>query len=555
MGGNPLALAQAALLICKKGLSFRRFMAQFQDEATQAYLLQDRVFEELSPRQTVTHCWSEIRQLLLAALKVDLPFSSPEELENNLTTFISFLLESRENVPDKQLIHRVIATNIASADFYSAQTLIAYQTYLPAYLPIRFDAVENTWYLTALSVAVLSLVIGKAPTLDNSLANTSLPTGEEKEVAKERVAESKTSFLTQPERLVRPIEINFSLQEGSQVRDINIRAHTENYQQREEKLKSGWKLPRSNPNFIPREKLIKELTQKLPAETKEEATQQVLLITAVTGMGGVGKTELARHFVTQHPQSQTYRYRFWLDASTPARLYTEFRELAEYLQLIERQPSVPDDEMLVRLKRWLAINKGWLLVLDNADDYNVIKTLIPEVGGCVVVTTRTKRPGTLPKDRVVEVAVLTDIEAFDWLCQLGGRSMETLTEPEKTAEETAGKELVKKLGCLPLAIAQAAAYLQANPTVSIENYLKQFITLLGDKTHANAVSQTESEEEHSRLVVSSTWEISLREIRKKVLHAEIIDGLLNVCVYLAPKDIPLCLLEVWLKQNWQTQFK
>ena len=297
MGGNPLALAQAALLICKKGLSFRRFMAQFQDEATQVYLLQDRVFDELSLQQTVMHCWSEIRQPLLTALKSPLPDCSPQELENNLTTFILFVLESREEVPGRQLIYRVTATNIASADFYSAQMLTAYQTYLPAYLPIRFDVVENTWYLTPLSVAVLPLVIGKAPALDNSLASTSFSIGEEKEVAEEKVAESKTSFLTQAKRLVRPIEVNLSLLDGSKVGEIGIRAHTENYQQQEEKLKSGWKLPRSNPNFIPRQKLIDELAKKLSAETKEEATQQVLLTTAVTGMGGVGKTELARHFI------------------------------------------------------------------------------------------------------------------------------------------------------------------------------------------------------------------------------------------------------------------
>ena len=92
MGGNPLALAQAALLICKKRLSFQRFMAQLQDERAQAYLLQDRVFEELSPQQTVAHCWSDSRQSVLTALKIALPDNSPEELENNLTKFILFLL-------------------------------------------------------------------------------------------------------------------------------------------------------------------------------------------------------------------------------------------------------------------------------------------------------------------------------------------------------------------------------------------------------------------------------------------------------------------------------
>ena len=146
---------------------------------------------------------------------------------------------------------------------------------------------------------------------------------------------------------------------------------------------------------------------------------------------------------------------------------------------------------------------------------------------------------------------MTPEEAFDWLCKLAHRPVETLAETERVA----GKTLVEKLGYLPLAIAQAAAYLEANPAISIATYLEQFAALLGDKTHANAVSQTGREEEQSRLVVSSTWEISVRAIKKKIAHPEVIDCLLNICAYLAAKDIPLCILEVWLKQHWPAQLK
>ena len=541
MGGNPFALAQAALFICKKNLSFRRFMAQFQDETTQTYLLQDRVFEELSPQQTVAYCWSDSGRCLLAALKIALPDYNTEELENNLTTFIMLLLDFRIEVPGKPLLYGVTANGFVATGIYTEQTLAIYRTYLPSYLPLSFDETDNAWHLTPLSVAVLPRLMSTSPLVPHEK--------EERKVVEGKVGESKIDRLLPPapaEISVRPFEANFSLQASSEVGDISIRAYTENYQQRQDKLKGGWKLPRPNPNFIPREKLTNGLAQKLSVENK--AIKQVLLTTAVAGMGGVGKTELARHFVTQHPQSQMYSYRFWLDASTPDHLYTEFRELAEHLQLIEQESHVPDSEMLARVKKWLAINSGWLLILDNADQYNMIKALIPEVGGCVLLTTRGKRPGTLLKERVVEVAVLAPEEAFDWLCQLMHRPVKMLNDTEKTAAST----LVEKLGYLPLAIAQAAAYLQVNPAISIAAYLKQFDTLLGDKTHVNTVNQTDNEEERSRLVVSSTWEISLRAIKKKVSHPEIIDGLLNVCAYLAPRNIPLCILEIWLEQNWPT---
>ena len=551
MGGNPLALAQAALLICKKGLSFQRFMSQFQNTSTQAYLLQDRVFEELSLEQTVSRCWMEIRQSILITLKVALSDKSDDELENDLTTFILTLLDlSRDAFGNTQAItSSVKQDDLEASGLHTTETLTAYQTYLPAYLPLSFDGSNNTWHLTSLSLALLQILI-----TDEALTVHINPAIAEEKVIRKKLEESKTGSLSAHIPQVtptRPVEVNFSLAGGAKVGDIYIKAGTENYQQRQKRLEQGWKLPRPNPHFIPRQKLTDELAQKLPAETKEGTTQQVLLTTAVTGMGGVGKTELARHFITQHLQSQTYRYRLWLDASTPSRLYNEFREIAEYLRLIERQPFVSDEEMLVRVKKWLAINKGWLLVLDNADQYNAIKTLIPEVGGCVMVTTRDKRPGTLPQERVVEVSPLAPEEALNWLCKLAHRPEEILGESEKVA----AKQLLDKLGYLPLAIAQAAAYLSANPNITIATYLEQFSALLSDKTHARNIAGDQPEETSSRLVVSSTWDLSLQQIKKKVTHPQIIDGLLGLCAYLVAKDIPLCVLEAWLKVVWQGQVR
>ncbi len=549
MAGYPVALAQAALVICKKGISFARFMAQFQDATTRIHLLQDTVFGELRPQQTVTQCWLENRRHLLTILQAILPEVASDDVEKGLSAFISALIKSGEAFDFSHHTTHIVKTDDLIRDdlliiAYPQKILSAYQTYLPTYLPIRFDVTENSWRLTSMGLAVLQLSMNMtfAPSF-------SLPVHGEKTAEEDLSESNKTGDpISIPQKEpTRPIAVKFSLHDGSRVGDIEIAVQTENYQQRQAKLKSGWKLPRPNLNFIPREKLTQELAQKLPVEAEKAETQQILLTTAVTGMGGVGKTELARHFITQHQQSKRYSYRFWLDASTPSRLYSEYRELALYLHLIEREPYIADEAMLKQLKKWLSINKGWLLVLDNADQYNNIESLVPEVGGCVVVTTRDKRPGTLSKERVVEVPVLAPEEAFNWLCQLAHRPVEMLTETEKEAV----KNLLYKLGYLPLAIAQAAAYLRANPDVTIATYLAQFVTLLSDKTLAEG--EAVEGDMYSRLVVSSTWNISLQEIKKNIAHPELADRLLGACAYLAPRNIPLSILELWFKQKDQNE--
>jgi hypothetical protein len=104
----------------------------------------------------------------------------------------------------------------------------------------------------------------------------------------------------------------------------------------------AWKLPTENVDFIPRPYATNDLAKKLAAVySADQDTRQVVLTTAVSGMGGVGKTELARHYVhhSKHNENEAlnrdYQRRFWFDASSLSQLSISFRELGLALQLIE----------------------------------------------------------------------------------------------------------------------------------------------------------------------------------------------------------------------------
>ena len=92
---------------------------------------------------------------------------------------------------------------------------------------------------------------------------------------------------------------------------------------------------------------------------------------------------------------------------------------------------------------------GWLLVFDNAPDRASVQALLPPAGhGRVLVTSRDP---FWPPGQVLDVPVLDREVAAEFL---GGRTGD--------ADRQAALELAGELGGLPLALEQAAAYIQAS---------------------------------------------------------------------------------------------
>ena len=269
-------------------------------------------------------------------------------------------------------------------------------------------------------------------------------------------------------------------------------------------------------------------------------------------MGGIGKTELARHFITEPELSSHYNRRFWFNAASPSQLRNEFYELAGYLGLIEPKKYIEDKALIHQLHRWFNINPGWLIIFDNADEYNSIAEWIPKEGGAVLITTRDPHPGTLTDEQIVKVLLLTEKEAIDWLYQLAQRDQNASSDSERKA----AKELVNNLGYLPLAIAQASAYLRERKNFLIEEYQQDFMALLfNDKSFVKTKkNKNQDPSAYSRLVVASTWTLSLKAIEtytQKKKMENLSPYLLIACSYLAPKGIPVQFLQHWFKEFFE----
>jgi hypothetical protein len=138
-----------------------------------------------------------------------------------------------------------------------------------------------------------------------------------------------------------------------------------------------WNIPQhQNPNFTGREGILKELRLALSSEEPAAWKQ------AITGMGGVGKTQLTVEYIYRHKTD--YRVICWIRSEEPATIAADYASLAVDLNLPEK--DFEDQTEIVRaVKRWLEHNPDWLLIFDNAQDPSGIRNYLPQGGAGHVI--------------------------------------------------------------------------------------------------------------------------------------------------------------------------
>jgi hypothetical protein len=170
----------------------------------------------------------------------------------------------------------------------------------------------------------------------------------------------------------------------------------------------------------------------------------------LAGFGGVGKTQLAASLAHRWWREQQVDLLIWVTATSRTAVLTRYVQAAADVTGVE--DADPGDGAL-RLLAWLASTRWrWLVVLDDLTDPADLQGLWPPVTatGRTVVTTRRRDTALLDGRSLIDVGLFTPVEAVDYLRgKLGD-------QPHRLAEAA---ELAGDLGRLPLALAQAAAYI------------------------------------------------------------------------------------------------
>ena len=275
-----------------------------------------------------------------------------------------------------------------------------------------------------------------------------------------------------------------------------------------------------NPYFTGRDAVLAQLHETFTSKRKGVANLPLV----ISGLGGIGKTQLAIEYAYRFQEE--YQYIFWLRAEEL--LASDFAAIATTLDL----PIKHDENQniaVATVKRWLQTHENWLLVLDNVVDVENARGFLPSgMQGHVLFTARTSlvgnallriEPGTMkPEDAILFLLRRTKRYPIDTF-------LDTIPE----TEQQHAKALAERMGYLPLALDQAAAYIERT-NCGLVGYVSRY-----EQRRTRLLSERGNSGVDHPEPVATTWSLSFEEVEHK--NAASTD-LLRLCAFLDPDAIP-----------------
>jgi len=273
-------------------------------------------------------------------------------------------------------------------------------------------------------------------------------------------------------------------------------------------------LPAPDGMFVGRDNDLARLEQAL-------AGPAGVVVQAVHGLGGIGKSTLAIHYATRHRQD--YQVIWWITADSPAGIDTGLANLATALQ-----PGLagllPLQALRERAEAWLASHNRWLVVLDNVTDPRHIQPLLARApAGRFLITSR-RATGWHGIATSLLLGVLSPAQAEELLAGILGHGHDP-------ARLDGAQALCAELGYLPLAIEQAGAYIAETGITPAE-----YVQLLAAYP-ADMYAQTAEGGDPQR-TIARIWRVTLDQLASTPAAGQ----LLRVLAFFAPAGIPRTLL-------------
>ncbi|CAN9418408.1 unnamed protein product [Alternaria alternata] len=262
---------------------------------------------------------------------------------------------------------------------------------------------------------------------------------------------------------------------------------------------------------------------------------------ALVGLGGVGKSQLALQYAHSIRDAAPHTYVFWVHASTRARFEEAYKDIAGRLQLPGRDDSKANVLRLVH--DWLRdeANGQWVMIVDNVDDIETffpsrkrqrqgdetdasaqipLATYLPQSrNGAILVTSRSQDAATRlvgGYNRTKGVLAMDEGEGLQLL-------RNKLKDPP--VEESA-VDLLRALDCIPLAVVQAAAYINRPEFQKDSKKRESLLNWDADELRRDGSASNS---------VVTTWQMSFEQIQRERRSAA---ELLSLMSFFNPQGIP-----------------
>ena len=252
-------------------------------------------------------------------------------------------------------------------------------------------------------------------------------------------------------------------------------------------------IPRRDIEYVKRPRLWRQLRKALLDLGRRH-------FVVLTGLGGVGKSQLALEYISEPPAgNDRYRLMAWFAAEDGGQLLNAYLAFAEqYMGEAGKELSGQSSAAVISaVRKWLEAQQYWLLVYDNAQSWAAIVDFLPHTHDSrtrhILVTSRHQHwPLTSHKLEVDEMELWESVELV--------KSCAGLTEGDHS-QNVDICTLADRLGRLPLALSQAAAYI-ARQAVSVRTYLDAYERLLMQKETASLSGG----DPHA--IVAVTWDVT-----------------------------------------------
>jgi tetratricopeptide (TPR) repeat protein len=271
----------------------------------------------------------------------------------------------------------------------------------------------------------------------------------------------------------------------------------------------GGGMPKKNANFTGRTSVLAEIENLV----RNELSSPALVVVAICGLAGTGKTSIARACVEL--LAPEYVGVWWIKGQTRQDIAGGLAALG--VRMESKWDHEADIEKVARatLARIERLERPLLIVFDNVDDASGIDDFLPTRGAHVLVTSR--RSDWHGRAHEVAIDVMGEEEAVALLQMRGGRK-----------DQAGARRLAQVLGFLPLALDHAGAYVRLAMS-SFDAYAKNV-----DKLLARAPKDAPYPAS-----VAATFALA---IDNAIAECDTADTVLGQLAFVAPDRIPLELL-------------
>ncbi|WP_461120949.1 FxSxx-COOH system tetratricopeptide repeat protein [Saccharothrix stipae] len=271
-----------------------------------------------------------------------------------------------------------------------------------------------------------------------------------------------------------------------------------------------WNVPARLHGFTGRHDLLDGLTAAL-------AGAGPVVVRAIAGMGGIGKTSTAIEYAHRHAEG--YDVAWWIASEDPDLIPQQLTRLGHALGLVDR--GAPVEAAVPRVLGELRRRDRILLVFDNAEHPDTVAPFLPGGRPRVVITSRYPRWDGVAT--TLELDVFSPAESTHFLRS----ELPSLTDGQAEA-------IGEALGHLPSALDQAAAVL-ADRTLTPDRYLD----LLGTRARELLRRGHDSNGPGGRVSVAASWSLAFDALAH---HDPAALQLLTLIAWLAPEPVPLALI-------------